>query len=85
MPIMNGFEACKKINNLFQKDQLFHHEKSLLVKVESNMNLQDSQQMSEVGVVKINHQQSNIPLLVAQSSNPKTKALERKLNNCGFN
>ena len=41
MPIMNGFDACIKIKNLFQKDQLFIHEKSLLVKVNSCFNLEE--------------------------------------------
>ena len=31
MPIMNGYESCKKISKLFNKDQLFTHEESLIV------------------------------------------------------
>ena len=38
-----------------------------------------------MSIVKMNHQQSNMPLLVAQSSNSRTKVLEERLKSCGFN
>jgi hypothetical protein len=52
MPIMNGYEACKKINKLFNKDQLFNHDESLIF-------TQGKQ------LIKMNQLQSNTPFLVA--------------------
>ena len=91
MPISDGYEACKKIFSLFNKEKMFSHLESLiqindnampLKKTPSRRRMQMLREPSNM--VQMNSLQRRMPLLVACSSTLSTPELEEELKAIGF-
>ena len=94
MPISDGYEACKKIFDLFNQEKIFSHQESLIQINENpavalpfqNNNRRGQPQIPKVSskITFMNFLQRKMPMLVACSSTISTPELEKELTELGF-